>query len=151
VERSEEAIRQIVPRWGVKTIVSRHEVRFEGLTEEEILDLPKKDIEALILVGRPLVFRAGSAEILGSFTLRSNRLIIELAQVEGGGEGVLISLASLAKRYAKLNGLPEVERIVHAVSCAKPNPKLRRVLDRRGFVIRKVEGIGEAYHYIEPI
>jgi hypothetical protein len=127
------------------------EVTFEGLTEGEILHLPSDQVEALIVIGEPLVFRAGSAVILGSFRLRSNRLIIELAQIEGGGEGVLISLASLAQRYAKLNGLSEIEWIVHAVSCAKPNPKLRRVLERRGFEISQVEGVGEAYHFIDSI
>ncbi|MGP0020814.1 MAG: hypothetical protein ACLPHP_19755 [Candidatus Sulfotelmatobacter sp.] len=127
------------------------EVRFEGLTEAEILNLPKDHVEALILIGEPLVFRAGSAVILGSFRIRSNRLIIELAQIEGGGEGVLISLASLTQRYAKLNGLPEIEWIVHAVSCAKPNAKLRRVLERRGFEAKQVEGVGEAYHFTDSI
>jgi len=38
---------------------------------------------------------------------------------------------------------------VHAVSCAKPNLKLRRVLDRRGFVVREIPGFGEAYHFID--
>jgi hypothetical protein len=129
--------------------MSHHEIRFEGLTEEEILNLQKDEMEALILIERPLVFRAGSATILGSFRLDSNRLMIELAQIEGGGEGVLISLASLAKRYARLNTLTEIEWVVHAVSCAKPNLKLRRVLERRGFVVQYVDGVGDAYHLIE--
>jgi hypothetical protein len=85
------------------TPVPKREVLFEGLSEEEILSLPKEEIEQFILVGEPIVFRAGSAVLLGSFKLNSNRLIIELAQIEGGGEGVLTSLASLAKRYAKLH------------------------------------------------
>jgi hypothetical protein len=131
--------------------VSHREIRFEGLTEEEILNLPKDDVESFILIGQPIVFRAGTAVILGSFKLRSRRLIIELAQIEGGGEGVLISLASLAKRYARLCGLSEIEWIVHAVSCAKPNPKLRRVLERRSFVVRHVEGVGETYHFVETV
>jgi hypothetical protein len=130
--------------------VHDREIRFEGLTEEQILNLPKDHLEALILMGEPLVFRAGSAMILGSFRLRSERLVVELAQIEGGGEGVLISLASLAKRYARLNGLGEIEWIVHAVTCAKPNHKLRRVLERRRFVVKHVDGIGDAYHLIEP-
>ena len=128
-----------------------HKVKFEGLTEDEILNLPKDSVEALIVIGEPLVFRAGSAVILGSFTLSSNRLIIELAQIEDGGEGVLISLASLTKRYARLNGLAEIEWIVHAVSCAKPNLKLRRVLEHRGFEVRQVEGVGQAYHLVDSI
>ena len=135
----------------VTSAVTQRELKIEGLTEEEILDLPKRAVEALILIGEPLVFRAGSAVILGSFKLKSNRLIIELAQIEGGGEGVLISLASLARRYAKLNNLAEIEWIVHAVTCAKPNHKLRRVLERRGFEVKQVEGVGEAYHFIDSM
>ena len=109
--------------------MSQREVLFEGLSEQEILGLPHEHIEKLILIGEPLVFRAGSAELLGSFKITSNRLVIELAQIERGGEGVLISLASLAKRYAMLQKLSGVEWIIHAVTCAKPNLKLRRVLE----------------------
>lgn len=126
------------------------EITFEGMTEQEILSLPPSEIEELILIGEPIVFRAGSATILGSFKRTPGRLVVELAQIEGGGEGVLISLASLAKRYAALSALPEIEWVVHAVSCAKPNLKLRRVLDRRGFSIKQIPEIGLAYHLIEP-
>ena len=129
--------------------MSQREVMFEGLREEEILNLPGETVEQLVLLGEPLLFRAGSAVILGSFKIKCNRLVVELAQIEGGGEGVLISLASLAKRYAALRGLSGVEWIVHAVSCAKPNLKLRRVLERRGFTIKQVAGVGEAYHLID--
>jgi hypothetical protein len=129
----------------------KHEVLFEGLREEEILNLPRETVEQLILLGEPLVFRIGSAVILGSFKIDTNKLVIELAQIEGGGEGVLPALASLAKRYTKLRNLSETEWIVHAVSCAKPNLKLRRVLQRRGFVISQVAGVGEAYHLIDSV
>ena len=129
--------------------MSPREVLFEGPQEEEILKLPRETVEELILLGEPLVFRIGSAVLLGSFKITTNRLVIELAQIDGGGEGVLIALASLARRYAKLRNLPETEWIIHAVSCAKPNLKLRRVLERRGFVIRQVAGIGEAYHLVD--
>ena len=74
---------------------------------------------------------------------------MELAQIEGGGEGVLISLTSLARRYAILHELSGVEWIVHAVSCAKPNLKLRRVLERRGFVVTQVAGVGEAFYLLD--
>jgi hypothetical protein len=43
-----------------------------------------------------------------------------------------------------LRKLEGTEWIVHAVSCAKPNLKLRKVLDRRGFVVEEIEGIGTA-------
>ena len=129
--------------------MSQREVLFEGLREEEILSLPQEHVERLILFGEPLVFRVGSAELLGSFKIESNHLVVELAQIQGGGEGVLISLASLAKRYATLRKLSGIEWIVHAVSCAKPNLKLRRVLERRGFAVRYVKGFGEAYYLFE--
>lgn len=127
------------------------EVLFEGLREEEILNLPQEHVDKLILLGEPLVFRVGSAQLLGSFRIASNRLVIELAQIEGGGEGILISLASLAKRYATLRKLSAIEWVVHAVSCAKPNLKLRRVLERRGFEVRQVEDFGEAYYLLEKL
>lgn len=90
------------------------EVLFEGLREEDVLNLPKEEVEKLILVGEPLVFLIGSATLLGSFKVERERLVIELAQIEGGGEGVLVSLSSLARRYANLRQLSGIEWIVHA-------------------------------------
>jgi len=127
----------------------QRQVLFEGLSEDEILTLPPETFEQLILLGEPIVFRAGSAVILGSFRISCDQLVVELAQIDGGGEGVLPSLASLARRYAQLRELSGVEWIVHAVSCAKPNLKLRSVLERRGFSIQQIAGIGEAYHLID--
>ncbi len=106
----------------------RKEILFDGLSDGEILGLPAEQIEALILNGQPMVFRAGSATVLGEFRRDRDRLVVELAQIEGGGEGVLVSLGSLVKRYARLQRIETVEWIVHAVTCAKPNLKLRRVL-----------------------
>lgn len=127
------------------------EVLFEGLRDDEILSMPKEEVDQLILLGEPIVFRIGSATLLGSFKGNFEQLTIELAQIEGGGEGVLLSLASLAKRYAVLHGLSRVEWIVHAISCARPNLKLRRLLERRGFAIKEVPGTGEAYYFVDPV
>jgi hypothetical protein len=106
---------KVLDSWQ-KVAVSQREVLFEGLSEQEILALPREHVEKLILFGEPLVFRAGSAELLGSFKIASDRLVVELAQIEGGGEGVLVSLASLAKRYVTLRRLSGVEWIIHAVT-----------------------------------
>ena len=38
------------------------EVLFEGLKEEEILNLPKEEVEQLILLGEPIVFTAANKE-----------------------------------------------------------------------------------------
>jgi hypothetical protein len=127
----------------------RKEILFDGFSDEEILNLPPEQIEALVLNGEPLVFRIGSAIVLGEFRRQENRLIVELAQIEGGGEGILTSLGSLVQRYARLQNIETVEWIVHAVTCAKPNLKLRRILDRRGFVVHELPGIGEAYHFVD--
>jgi len=121
------------------------------MSEDEILSLPTEMIDGLILLGEPLVFRAGSSTILGSFLVKNDSLVIELAQIDGGGEGVLLSIGSLAKRYAHLRGLLKIEWIVHAVSCAKPNLKLRTVLEKRGFIVEDLAGIGSAYHFLDTL
>jgi hypothetical protein len=126
-------------------------ILIEGYAPEEILSLPDEQIEAFVFAWKPLIFKAGSAEILGEFRLQSDRLTVELAQIEGGGEGVLSTLVALAERYAQSRGLNQVEWIVHAVNCAKPNPKLRRVLERRGFVIENVPSVGAAYYKLRQI
>jgi hypothetical protein len=63
----------------------------------------------------------------------------------GEARGALPALASLASRYAQRQKLEAIEWRVHAVHCARPNPKLRRVLERRGFAVRDVSGVGECY------
>lgn len=132
------------------TLINKpQEILFEGLSEREILDLPADEIDGLIFIDIPVVFRAGSATVLGRFRREGNRLVIELAQIDGGGEGVLVSLGALARKYASLHGIEAVEWIVHAVNCAKPNLKLRRVLSRRGFAVRDIPGLGEAWYFLD--
>jgi hypothetical protein len=81
---------------------------------------------------------------------RENLLQVTLAQIEGGGEGVLPALSQLIENYARLQGLDGVEWIVHAVHCAKPNLKLKRVLERRGFAIKQI-GKTTAYYKYQSI
>ena len=114
------------------------------MTPDEILALPDEHFEAMAAVG-PIVFKAGSAEILGQLHILPECLRVELAQIDGGGEGVLPNLAVVAERLARRRGLLEIEWVVHAINCAAPNLKLRRVLVKRGFVIRDVNGIGQAH------
>lgn len=129
------------------------EIRIEGYLADEILGLPIEQLDALVLSGRPLVFHAGTAEILGEFKVKGESLVVELAHIDGGGEGVLPTLTSLAHKYAKKRGLKKVEWVVHALNCAKANLKLRRIMERKGFQIVDIEGVGKAYyqvHEIEP-
>ena len=127
------------------------QINIEDYSPDEILAVPHEQLDAFVLSNRPIVFRVGTADILGEFKVRGESLIIELAQIDGGGEGVLPTLTSLAHRYAKQRGLKTVEWVVHALNCAEPNPKLRRVMERRGFQIVDVEGIGKAYCQVHEI
>jgi len=123
----------------------------EGYSPDEILGLPDELVDAVVFTGEPFVFHAGSAEVLGEFRMEPDRLVIELAQIDGGGEGVLLTLWMLARRYASRRELGRVEWIVHAVTCADPNLKLRRLLDRRGFEVREVAGMGQAYWLMDEL
>ena len=42
----------------------RREVLFEGLREDEILNLPKETVEQRVLIGEPLVLRVGDVHAL---------------------------------------------------------------------------------------
>jgi hypothetical protein len=126
-------------------------ILIEGFRPDEILNLPQEQIAAFVLTGQPLIFRVGTAEILGEFRTVDRRFVVELAYIDGGGEGVLPVLWRLTERYAGQQGLEEIEWIVHAINCARPNLKLRRVLERRGYVIEEVAGIGAAYHKIQRV
>lgn len=127
------------------------QVIIEGYTADELLSLPEDQIEQFIFCDEPVAFKAGSAEVLGQFRIDADTLIVELAHIDGGGEGVLMVLWSLAHRWASNKDFARVEWIVHALHCAQPNPKLRRVLELKGFKVEDVAGIGEAYHYIYSI
>lgn len=121
------------------------QVLLEGYTVDEVLALPKDELQAIALSDEPIVFKAGSANLLGRFKVEGDTLVMELAHVDGGGEGALPTLAALASRYAVLEKLAFIEWRVHAVHCGKPNLKLRRVLERRGFAVRTLPGVGECY------
>ncbi|MEM9402378.1 MAG: hypothetical protein AAGA44_07825 [Pseudomonadota bacterium] len=126
-------------------------VKFEGLTPDEILDLEVADVDELVFNGEDVVVNIGSAQILGQFSLRDDVMVIELAQIDGGGEGVLPAIGSLASKLAKQREIREIEWQVHAVTCAQPNLKLRQMLVRRGFEIRRVDGVGEVYHQVSAV
>ncbi len=127
------------------------QITIEGYTAEELLNLAEEQIDVFVLCNEPVAFRIGSAEILGQFKINNESLVIELAHIDGGGEGVLPTIWSLAERYASKKGLKTVEWIVHALHCAKPNRKLRRVVELKGFTIETITGVGEAFHYVQEV
>lgn len=125
-------------------------ISVEGYSPREILNLPRELLDATALTGEPLALRVGSAEVLGCFAVCESRLVIELAHIEGG-EGVLRTLWLLAQSLAEQRGLQDIEWIVHAVHCARPNPKLRATLERRGFEIRDLSGRGTAFYLLHGV
>lgn len=60
-------------------------IRLDGFTPHELLALPDEAIDKLIVCGEPLVFRAGTAEILGRFWVAGDALVLELGHIDGGG------------------------------------------------------------------
>ena len=58
------------------TSISRPDEVFgrDRYTPEEILGLPPEQLKTFVFTGKPLVFKAGSAQILGEFDLRDNRV-----------------------------------------------------------------------------
>ena len=126
-------------------------LRIEGYTPSEILTIADEDLDLFVFTASPVVFRAGSAEVLGQFEVRGDRMIVDLAHIDGGGEGLLPTIAMLVNRVAERRRLAEIEWLVRAVNCASPNPKLRRVLDRRGFAVVTDTSLGELYRLVEPV
>jgi hypothetical protein len=126
-------------------------INIEGYEASEILKFPADQLDGFLLSGEPIVFRAGSAEVLGEFRLKDEALQVELAHIDGGGEGVLAVLVSLTRRYAQNRGVHRIEWIVHSLNCAAPNMKLRRVMEQRGFVVTNVEGIGESFYMVDEV
>lgn len=128
----------------------RREVLIEGYTVDEILSIPNEELDHFVFCGWPIVCAAGSAKILGKFDRTDDTLILELAHIDDGGEGALPAVGALASRYAAREKLSFVEWRVHAVHCANPNAKLRRVLERRGFKISTIADV-ECYHLVQPV
>jgi hypothetical protein len=108
-------------------------VTLEGFSSDELLNLVSSDLREIVFSGKPLVFTVGSAQVLGSFRIAQNRLIAELAHIDGGGEGVIRFLSALLHRFATTNGIDTLEWLVHALTCAAPNARLRALLERKGF------------------
>lgn len=124
-------------------------INIEGLSISEILDWPTEYFDELVLIDQPIVLNIGTAEVLGQFTVsEENRLVIELAQIDGGGEGVLPAITRVANHIARSKNLSEIESIVYAVHCSEPNLKLRAHLLKVGYKIKQVSGKGDVYYNV---
>lgn len=120
-------------------------LNIEGESLEEILAWPEHYFDELVLIDDPIVLNIGSAEVLGQFAVKDNVLVVELAQIDGGGEGVLPAISRIALKVAQLKSINNIDCVVHAINCAQPNLKLRAHLEKTGFEIKNVSGKGDAY------
>jgi hypothetical protein len=126
--------------------VVREQLLIEGYLPSELPDALGPELEAEVVNGRPLVARIGTAEVLISLALDGRLLRAELAHVDGGGEGVLAALISVIMRFARRRDATEIEWLVFATNCARPNPRLRPILEKRGFIVREVPDRGFCYY-----
>lgn len=126
-------------------------ITIEGHTTDELLEMTNFDLGRLVSHGQLIELSVGSSIVRGRFRVINRNLVLELFRITGGGEGVLSTISRVATRYAIRESLNNVEWRVHAIKCANPNEKLRRVLVRRGFTIREVAGSGECYHLVTPV
>jgi hypothetical protein len=121
-------------------------VKIEGYTTAELLALPDGELDAVVLAGHPIVVPVGSAELLAECRSAGQSFVVDLAHIDGGGEGVLPALVAFVEQDARSRGYRQIEWAVRATNCARPNQRLRRVLERRGFLVRDVPGLGECYY-----
>lgn len=89
--------------------------------------------------------------MLAEFNRDDACLIVNLAHIDGGGEGVLVTLWKLVTAFAKGRGYHCVLWNVHALTCANPNPRLQKFLCERGFVETHSERHGRVLSRLEPI
>lgn len=115
----------------------------DGFTPDELLAL--SGIDELAITDGPITFRVGSSEVLAQFSLTDKVLRVEIAVVEGGGDGVLNSLIRVIERGARSRDIIAIDWVVYATNCADPNPKLTSVLDRLGFELGKLENGADCY------
>ena len=108
-------------------------MKIEGLSLDALKAMDPSDLDELMAFGKPIVFKMGTATILTEFNRIDDNLSVNLAHIDGGGEGVLVSLRKLAMIYAKERSYVAIIWNVHALTCANPNPRLQRFLRAQGF------------------
>jgi len=105
----------------------------EGLSLEEWRALSIEQRNALIPLGRAITFRIGTATVLAEADECGGVLIVNLAQIDGGGEGVLLRLWKLIATWALERGCTAIRWNVFAATCVDPNPRLQQFLRSNGF------------------
>lgn len=126
-------------------------MEIEGLSIDALKALAPNDLDELLAFGRPITFRMGTATILAEFNRVDDALCVNLAHIDGGGEGVLLSLWKLIADYAKERQYLSLVWNVHALTCANPNPRLQRFLQAQGFNETSDEKHGRVLSLRQPL
>ena len=137
---------------NVKHMKQRRKIRIAGLDTQELLQWSQSSaFQGIIFTGEPVIFSVGTSEILGVFSRSKDWIKVVLSHIEGGGEGVLLVLMNAIRNFAKTEAITEIRWVVHAVDCPKPNPKLPRILELKGFHIIDDPIDGKVYQKREMI
>ena len=126
-------------------------MEIEGISLQTLKALPGDELDALLAFGRPITFRIGSANILAEFNRSENTLVVNLAHVDGGGEGVLLLVWKAIAQYATDRSYSALLWHVHALTCARPNPRLQQFLRGRGFEVVDHEVYGQVFMLLQPL
>ena len=129
--------------------MATEQIMIEGMPADELLRWPIEQLRSLLDLGRPIVFRAGTATVLAQVKITDRRLTIDLAHIDGGGEGVLPMLWRFGQRYADLENVLTIEWLVHAAHCATPSVRLSQLLLKMAFKIEKLAERGEVYRRVD--
>ncbi len=121
----------------------KRELLIDGIKPNDLVNLG--GLEAYALAGRPIVFSVGDAEVLAEFTKSEKVLLVEIAVVEKGGEGVLPVLIDTIEKAALSRYFSAIEWSVLARNCSTPNLKLMRVLEKIGFEVHRPQSGAEFY------
>lgn len=133
-------------------MTERKEILFEGFTSSEILEAAKsEEFRDLVFSNEPISFKVGSSEVLGQFKTNHKELEITFSHIIGGGEGVLLKIMNLFRRFARESDFEIITWTLYAVDCHNPNPKLPRVLKLKGFTIVDDPVDGQVYRKREMI
>ena len=95
-------------------------VHIEEFSIDELLALPKGELDAFVFTGRPVVARVGSAEILIECKRRGEVLVVDLAHIDGGGEGALPTVVGFVERFAKNRDSHTIESKPETEACLGP-------------------------------
>jgi hypothetical protein len=109
-------------------------IQVEGASLESLRAMPREDQDALLAFGRPISFVMGSATVLAQFDRREATLEVNLAHIDGGGEGVLLVLWKHIRAFAVERQFTTIRWNIFAATCAQPNPRLQQFLRSHEFV-----------------